>query len=53
MKRIIYIAIIIVYLLSNGNAESQLVDKTPAAIPVAPTVYDREPVTFTWCCSAS
>ena len=43
MKRIIYIAILIVYLLSNGNAESQLVDKTPAAIPVAPTVYDREP----------
>ena len=42
MKRIIYIAILF-YSLSSGSAQAQLVDNTPAAIPLPPAVYDREP----------
>ncbi len=40
MKRII---IIISLIIIHANLFAQLVDKTPAAIPVAPTVYSREP----------
>src|ERR1700709_807690 len=30
-------------LLSNQSLQAQLVDKTPAAIPNAPTIYNTEP----------
>ncbi|MGF2410710.1 glycoside hydrolase family 2 TIM barrel-domain containing protein [Ferruginibacter sp.] len=44
MKKIIYIAIIGLYsLLTTQHSLAQLVDKTPAAVPVAPSIYNREP----------
>ena len=39
MKRILLIA----FLAITQFANSQLVDKTPAPVPVVPTVYDTEP----------
>ena len=44
MKKGIYISILITYsLLITHYSQAQLVDKTPAAVPVAPAIYDREP----------
>ena len=44
MKKKLYILIISAYsLLTTHHSSAQLVDKTPAAIPVAPSVYNREP----------
>jgi beta-galactosidase len=37
----ILLSIVLLFIFSSTNA--QLVDKTPAAIPVVPTVYNREP----------
>jgi beta-galactosidase len=39
MKRILLIGFLIVYHFANA----QLVDKTPAPVPVVPTVYSTEP----------
>lgn len=39
MKRILLIGFLIVYHFANA----QLVDKTPAAVPMVPTVYNEEP----------
>lgn len=39
MKRILLIGFLIVYQFLNA----QLVDKTPAPVPVVPTIYDTEP----------
>ena len=33
----------IVVLITAGNLHAQLVDKTPAAIPNAPAIYNTEP----------
>lgn len=44
MKKRIYIALTLGYsLLTTHHSQAQLVDKTPAAIPVAPSIYNREP----------
>lgn len=40
MKRLISFTLIIV---TAAVAKAQLVDKTPAAVPVAPSIYNREP----------
>jgi len=40
MKRLISFALLIV---TAAVAQAQLVDKTPAAVPVAPSIYNREP----------
>ena len=39
-KNFVIVAVICVFVVQSN---AQLVDKTPAAIPVAPSVYDREP----------
>src|SRR5215467_12393434 len=43
MKFCLYIILCTYSLLTTHYSLAQLVDKTPAAIPVAPTIYDREP----------
>jgi beta-galactosidase len=43
MKFCLYIIGVTYSLLTTHNSLAQLVDKTPAAIPVAPRIYDREP----------
>lgn len=46
MKKIILISttfLIITFGLIGEQLHAQLVDKTPAAIPVAPSIYNREP----------
>jgi beta-galactosidase len=43
MKERIYILTIICSLFTIHYSMAQLVDKTPAAVPVAPSIYDREP----------
>jgi len=44
MTRKLYILFITTYSsLFTHHSFAQLVDKTPAAIPVAPAIYDREP----------
>ncbi len=40
-KKITHILLCSLFMLHYANA--QLVDKTPAAVPVAPTIYNREP----------
>ncbi len=36
-------AVKIIFLLIAFEAKAQLVDKTPAAVPIAPSIYNREP----------
>jgi beta-galactosidase len=44
MKKIIYIIITGLYsLLTTHHSQAQLVDKTPAAIPNTPSIYNTEP----------
>ena len=43
MKKRIYILSTFCIFLIHYNTQAQLVDKTPAAIPTAPTIYHREP----------
>ncbi|MBS1655720.1 MAG: beta-galactosidase, partial [Bacteroidetes bacterium] len=44
MKKCLYILSLVVFFITNSiGSNAQLVDKTPAAVPVVPTVYDREP----------
>ncbi|MFN8253973.1 MAG: glycoside hydrolase family 2 TIM barrel-domain containing protein [Ferruginibacter sp.] len=44
MKKRIYISVVLFYsLFTTHHSQAQLVDKTPAAIPIAPSVYNREP----------
>jgi beta-galactosidase len=44
MKKRFYILITVTYsLLTTHHSYAQLVDKTPAAVPVAPSIYNREP----------
>jgi len=44
MKQLIYKVTLLVLLCTMSAAgRAQLVDKTPAAVPVVPSVYDREP----------
>lgn len=43
MKIGIYILLVTYALLTTHYSLCQLVDKTPAAIPLAPSIYDREP----------
>lgn len=40
MKRIISLTL---FIITAAVAQAQLVDKTPAAVPVAPSIYNREP----------
>jgi len=37
------ILIVMIGLFSGNSLSAQLVDKTPAAVPVAPSIYNREP----------
>lgn len=44
MKKRFYIGLVLGYsLFTTHHSQAQLVDKTPAAVPVAPSVYNREP----------
>ena len=43
MKKRTYISLLVYLLLTTHYSQSQLVDKTPAAVPVAPSIYNREP----------
>lgn len=43
MIKRLYIVISVYSLLITHYSSAQLVDKTPAAIPVVPSIYDREP----------
>ncbi|HEY6505338.1 MAG TPA: glycoside hydrolase family 2 TIM barrel-domain containing protein [Chitinophagaceae bacterium] len=43
MKKRIYIVAVIYSLFTIHYSQAQLVDRTPAAIPVAPSVYNGEP----------
>jgi beta-galactosidase len=44
MTKRIHISLVAVFFSGNlFNLQAQLVDKTPAAVPVAPSVYSREP----------
>ncbi len=44
MKKRIYISAVLFYsLFTIHHSQAQLVDKTPAAVPVAPSIYNREP----------
>jgi beta-galactosidase len=44
MKKVFYIFLTALFaLLTINQAQAQLVDKTPAAVPIAPSIYNREP----------
>jgi beta-galactosidase len=43
MKKRIFILTLIYSLFTIHHSQAQLVDKTPAAVPVAPSIYNREP----------
>ena len=44
MIKRLYILLVIFYSpFTVDHSQAQLVDKTPAAVPVAPSIYDREP----------
>ena len=43
MKKSLYILSIVCSLFTIHHSQAQLVDKTPAAVPVAPSIYNREP----------
>ncbi len=43
MKKILVLSIILVTLSCQSSLLAQLVDKTPAAVPVVPTIYNSEP----------
>ncbi len=44
MSRLLYISLMILsFFFTRKEASAQLVDKTPAPVPVAPSVYQREP----------
>jgi beta-galactosidase len=43
MKKTFYILLTFIYSLTTLNSQAQLVDKTPAAIPNAPAIYNTEP----------
>ncbi len=42
-QRIYPVLLCVLYVSLVQNASAQLIDKTPAAVPVAPSVYNREP----------
>jgi beta-galactosidase len=43
MKKVVILVVCLAYYFTNQVVYAQLVDKTPAAIPMVPTVYNTEP----------